>query len=153
MNQEQRRPGDDLWTRQAELESAAAEIRRIGQSDAGFADVGIDARRSAVVVYTVAPGGPVTEAYSASAPEWADLTFARAVLSDRQRAALDTFIKHKLPELELAGVRLAWWGLREPGGPMLMHVDGDELPGAAVLAAFELFGAGTVAFELGGLAF
>lgn len=58
-----------------------------------------------------------------------------------------------MPDLERAGVRLSRWGLREPGGPMLIHVDGDELPGPALRAAFELFGPGRVQFKLGGLAF
>lgn len=76
MNQEQERRGGDLWRRQADLERVAGEIRRIGRSDADFADVGIDARQGVLVVYTVAPGGPATDAYSAEVPDWADLTFA-----------------------------------------------------------------------------
>ncbi|HEV7708200.1 MAG TPA: hypothetical protein VGP16_08400 [Asanoa sp.] len=73
-----------------------------------------------------------------------------ALLTATQVAQLNALVEGKIEFFEAAGVHLSVWGQADFDQPYVIQYTGDSAPPRTLVDAFDLFGAGKVAFVRGG---
>lgn len=142
-------PQQPQWSRQERLDAIASKIRVLAEShDPSFDLVAINTATNALIVYR-ADSDParMRSLYESALSGGVRVTYRRAVLSAQQQSALFPVITAEKRRLAHYGVRLTQSKESTPGGRYQIGYDPRySVPVRSMLAPFELYGPGTVAF-------